>query len=429
MKTFTENNFDELFKERFSNFGENPPESVLQRIKNTASNIPQQIPFWKKGGFFAGIGGAIILISGILVINSFSTTTDKIEQKNTIAENQSNSVITTENNVIDNNNENVTISNENNENTLINDSKKIQNETIINSIASENNDNKIVNNNTPDLPVTNKNTQANNNSQNNIQPNINITVTINVKAATCHKPNGKATLLANDETVKFYWIDLDSNNPTNNKENLNSGTYTVKAVNINGIEKRFKVTIPDSGIIRSRFTHYEMTQTIGVPVYFTNKTTVDGNNFEETENISFKWYFGDGSTSTELNPEHLFNAVGPFVISLVATNSIGCKDSNSVAPLYIAESDIDFPNIFTPNGDGIYDVFKPSAQGMKTFQCIIFNRNGTQVYEYTDPAQGWDGKINHGLQLASPGTYYYVIKGVGIDGKIINHKQFLNINY
>jgi gliding motility-associated-like protein len=426
MKTFTENNFDELFKERFSNFGENPPESVLQRIKNTASSIPQHTPFWKKGGFFASIGGAIILISGILVINSFSTNTDKVEQNNVLAENQSNSLIATENNVIDNNIETVTVSNENNINT---DSKEIKNETVINKIASENNDNKIANNNTPDLPVTNKNIQANNNSQDNIVPNSKFSITVNVKASTCRKANGKATLTADDQTVKFYWVELDPNNPTNSKENLSSGTYNVKAINVNGIVNNFTVIIPDSGIIRTRFTHYEMTQTIGVPVYFTNKTTVDGNNFEEIESLSFKWYFGDGQTSNEINPEHLYNSTGPFVISLVVNNSIGCKDSNSVAPLYIAESNIDNPNIFTPNGDGIFDVFKPSAQGMKTFQCTIFNRNGTQIYEYTNPEQGWDGKINHGLQMATPGTYFYIIKGVGIDGKIISIKQSLDIRY
>lgn len=429
MKTFTENNFDELFKERFSNFGENPPESVLQRIKNTTSNIPQQTPFWKKGGFFAGIGGAIILISGILIINSFSTSTDKVESNIALAENLSNSISVNKNNDIDKNTEVLLATNKIKTITTTENLNYLQNEKMNSDVTNQFKENNIVKNTDPELSITNKNTQVNNNSQNDIQPITKIAINVNVKASTCHKPNGKAVLIANDQTLKFYWIELDPNSPTNNKENLNSGTYNVKAINASGIEKNFKVIIPDSGIIRTRFTHYEMTQTVGVPVYFTNKTTVDGNNFEETENISFKWYFGDGSTSNEVNPEHLYNSIGPFVISLVTNNSIGCKDSNSVSPLYIAESDIDFPNIFTPNGDGIYDVFKPSAQGMKTFQCTIFNRNGTQIYEYTNPEQGWDGKINHGLQLATPGTYFYVIKGVGIDGKIINHKQFLNINY
>jgi len=141
----------------------------------------------------------------------------------------------------------------------------------------------------------------------------------------------------------------------------------------------------------------------------------------------FKWYFGDGVTSNETNPEHLYNSTGPFVISLVAYNSIGCKDSSSSFPLNIADPDINPPNIFSPNGDGINDVFKPAVQELRTFDCIIMNRNGEKLYEWKDPEQGWDGKINHGLQMASPGTYYYFLKGVGIDEKVIIQKGFLQL--
>ncbi|MBI5540102.1 MAG: gliding motility-associated C-terminal domain-containing protein [Bacteroidia bacterium] len=433
MKTFTENNFDELFKEKFSNFGENPPESVLQRIKNTASNLPQQVPFWKKGGFFAGIGGAILLIFGVVLINSFSTNNEKVVLKNTLVNNVITDNITPENNV----NENVAIENVN----VINNNNEVKTEVEqdFNSVKVENNeivvntdkiDNNISKNLTTEEKSTNKNTfTGNNNNNNNQQPNLNFIVNVSIKAATCRKANGKATLASNDQTVKFFWTEFDSNSAIDFKDNLFSGTYKVKAVNANGNEKLFTVNIPDSGVIRTRFTHYEMTQTIGVPVYFTNKTTVDGNNFEQVESIYFKWYFGDGNTSNEANPEYYYKSTGPFVVALVAYNSVGCKDSVCSFPINIAGSDIDFPNVFTPNGDGESDVFKPIAKGITSFHCVIYNRNGNQVYEFSDPEQGWDGKINHGLQMATPGTYYYTIKGVGVDGKIINHKQFLDVRY
>lgn len=423
MKTFTENNFDELFKEKFSNFGENPPESVLQRIKNTASNLPQQVPFWKKGGFFAGIGGVILLISGVIIINSFSSSTEQIVTNNSLVNNVTTDNVISENNV---NASDLTVLDNNKVEQDLNSVKVENNESNVNTFKND----KIINQNiTTEETPTNKNIPVENNNQNNIQPSLNFTVSVNVKAATCHKANGKATLTSNDQSVKFFWTDFESNSAIDFKDNLYSGNYKIKAVNGNGKENLFTVTIPDSGVIRTRFTHYEMTQTIGVPVYFTNKTTVDGNNFEQFESISFKWYFGDGNTSNEINPEHLYKSTGPFVISLVAYNAVGCKDSTCSSPLNIVGSDIEFPNIFTPNGDGISDVFKPVVEGMSTFQCIIFNRDGKQIYEFTDPEQGWDGKINHGLQMATPGTYYYIIKGVGIDGKVINHKLSLVIRY
>jgi len=420
MKTFKENRFDELFREKFANFGENPPESVLERIKNTASGL--SVPSWKKGGFFAGIGGVVLVVSIILLINFFNTETDNSKQNKHLA---NNTVISADDNF---NNQTEVLQTFGNLKELTKKTGNLNNynqETIQNNELKSNSNNKVIETNqTTVLPPVNTSTLPDNNLQPNIQSDF--TITVNIKTATCRKPNGKASLCSNDNSVKFYWMDIDSQKPVSFIENLYAGTYNIKANSVSGIIKLFTVVIPDSGIVKSKFTHYEMTQLIGVPVYFSNKTTVDGI-YNEYDNMLFKWYFGDGVTSNETNPEHLYNSTGPFVISLVAYNSIGCKDSSSSFPLNIADPDINPPNIFSPNGDGINDVFKPAVQELRTFDCIIMNRNGEKLYEWKDPEQGWDGKINHGLQMASPGTYYYFLKGVGIDEKVIIQKGFLQL--
>ncbi len=417
MKTFNENKFDELFKERFSNYNENPPDFVLNKIKNTASQLNNHVPLWKKGSFFVTTGIIILIISGTLIINSFNTLTEKqiakpISQNNFIDKNNipenSNVAINAETDIVNNNNVKT------NKNNIIKQQDIVVKSTVINNNDNFNSENQI----------TVKSVLPNKNQFPEIQPEFKIQ--INVKSATCHKFNGIISLSSDNENVKFYCIDENPQKPIISIYKLAAGTYNFKA-ELNTVSRNFTVNVTDSGIVKSRFTHYEMTQAVGVPVYFSNKSTVDGKSFEDIENVSFKWYFGDGFNSSEPNPEHNYNSTGSFTVSLVAYNSVGCKDSSNSLPLTIASSDIDAPNIFSPNGDGINDIFKPAIQAVRNFDCVIYNSNGEALYEWKNPEQGWDGKINNGLQMANPGIYFYIIKVVGIDGKVMMQKGFVQL--
>ncbi|MCD8289640.1 MAG: gliding motility-associated C-terminal domain-containing protein [Prevotella sp.] len=93
----------------------------------------------------------------------------------------------------------------------------------------------------------------------------------------------------------------------------------------------------------------------------------------------------------------------------------------------ISESKIDFPNAFSPNDDGINDVYKAKEgyQSIVEFKAVIFNRWGQKVYEWTDPAGGWDGKI-HGKD-APQGTYFVRVWATGADGRKYNIKRDVNL--
>jgi len=415
MKTLNENKFDKLFKERFSDYSENPPDAVFNKIKNTASNFNNPASFWKKGGFFVSIAVVIIAISVVLIVNSFNTLNEKqiakpISQNNLIAENNilKNNIIAihAETSIVNNNNVKT------NKTKIIN-----QQEIVVKSAVIDNSDNFNSAN-----QITVKSILPDNNQLPETQSEFEIQ--INVKPATCHKHNGKVSLSSDIADVKFYCMDFNPNKQITFIDNLNAGTYNFKA-ELNTVSKNFIVNVTDSGIVKARFTHYEITQAIGVPVYFSNKSTVDGKNFDGISDVSFKWYFGDALNSFEPNPVHNYNSIGPFTISLVAYNSIGCKDSTISLPLSIAGSAIDLPNIFSPNGDGINDVFMPAVTAVRNFECVIFNTNGETVYKWNNPEQGWDGKINNGLQMANPGIYFYIINAVGIDGKVLKEKGFV----
>jgi gliding motility-associated-like protein len=67
------------------------------------------------------------------------------------------------------------------------------------------------------------------------------------------------------------------------------------------------------------------------------------------------------------------------------------------------------PNVFSPNGDGINDLYQPLRTSyVEKVEMTIFNRWGLQVFETQDPDINWDGKISGTNRLVSPGVYYYI---------------------
>jgi gliding motility-associated-like protein len=67
------------------------------------------------------------------------------------------------------------------------------------------------------------------------------------------------------------------------------------------------------------------------------------------------------------------------------------------------------PNVFSPNGDGINDLYRPQRTSyVERVEMTIFNRWGIQVFYTEDPDINWDGKVNNSDRLAAPGVYYYI---------------------
>lgn len=63
------------------------------------------------------------------------------------------------------------------------------------------------------------------------------------------------------------------------------------------------------------------------------------------------------------------------------------------------------PNAFTPDGDGLNDLYKAVIGGFVDFELLIFNRNGTLVFETNDPDQGWNGSFLNNGYYCEAGVY------------------------
>lgn len=144
-----------------------------------------------------------------------------------------------------------------------------------------------------------------------------------------------------------------------------------------------------------------------------------------TNAVSFNWYFdytttGSGGIPEDLteNPEHIFELPGTYVVALRTFSQQGCSDEfvNFDNPVVVSPSSLEVPNVFSPNDDGINELFIVSHNSLKQFHGLILNRAGQKIFEWTDPDKGWNGKHASGND-ATPGAYFYIIKGVGWDGK------------
>lgn len=119
---------------------------------------------------------------------------------------------------------------------------------------------------------------------------------------------------------------------------------------------------------------------------------------------------------TDQNIDYTFNEEGMFYMRFVGSNSDGsCEKYGDTYTISIGESDLRIPNAFTPNEDGVNDEWKVGYRSLIKFSCSIFDRYGNEIFNFTDPSIGWDGKYKG--KYVKPGVYFYVIEAKGADGK------------
>ncbi len=129
----------------------------------------------------------------------------------------------------------------------------------------------------------------------------------------------------------------------------------------------------------------------------------------------FYWHFGDGDTSTEFSPTHLYGDVGHYDVKLIATDMNGCIDSVLINIEIKPTSNVFIPNAFTPNGDTRNDFFEVFSYNVKDMDVQIYDRWGLKIVEWKGPKGHWDGKVNGSPAQAD--TYVYRVSTVDVNEK------------
>jgi gliding motility-associated-like protein len=152
-------------------------------------------------------------------------------------------------------------------------------------------------------------------------------------------------------------------------------------------------------------------------IHFVNNT----NTVEIAQaNYYWLWDFGDGTTdsTTEAETEHLYTQWGDYTVTLTLWAD-GCVDSSSVT--VFIEADLEFPNVITPNGDGINDVFiiknlnpdRPNKLYISDrWGKVVWNKDNYQTY--MKDGQIYNAESGFGIGDLSDGVYYYAFYYEGV---------------
>ncbi len=253
---------------------------------------------------------------------------------------------------------------------------------------------------------------------------ITITVTVNplpvlnissvvINPVNCHNTGGSISnvlITSGQNPFTYHWKDsLGSTVGTSdNLGNTGAGKYTLTVTDSNGCSATSTpFTIGAAAPVTASFSSNPMSGETPLTVAFTNNSVGASTYF---------WTFGTGDTSTVINPTFIYIPLGTFTVCLIAVSSTGCRDTACAAIEVHINSVFIIPNVFSPNGDGVNDVFAVKSRGLKTLDAEIFNRWGEKLYEWHTTGGGWDGRTASGV-LCTEGTYYFILNASGIDEK------------
>ncbi|SKA32788.1 gliding motility-associated C-terminal domain-containing protein [Chitinophaga eiseniae] len=127
------------------------------------------------------------------------------------------------------------------------------------------------------------------------------------------------------------------------------------------------------------------------------------------------WPSGPLDTPTKADP--VTRPLKPTIFSVVGWNQYGCRDTGYVKIAIDYKMPDLLASAFSPNGDGLNDVFKPMGftyQRLESF--AVYNRYGQEVFRTSDAARGWDGTQDG--RPCPVGVYYYQVGILYPDGRI-----------
>jgi gliding motility-associated-like protein len=125
--------------------------------------------------------------------------------------------------------------------------------------------------------------------------------------------------------------------------------------------------------------------------------------------LSYVWDFGDGTQSTLLNPDHSYASPGEYYVRLIARSGSDCPGSVVYGPYVVVLPDLYIPNVFSPNGDGINDLFRPDYTGDQPFSFGVYDRWGHPLYITQNKVAAWDGRTAMGDPVPE-GVFFYRVR-------------------
>jgi gliding motility-associated-like protein len=213
---------------------------------------------------------------------------------------------------------------------------------------------------------------------------------------------GDSTVLIASNAESYSW---NTNATTKLITIKKPGIYTVTGTNEYGCSKTIITQVDEIPLPETDFS--------------VSATTVDERHNSITcvsaaqNDVKYVWKMGDGTTLSGSNITHSYkinNQLPEYIISLTAINADSCINSLSKSVKIVPF----VPNFFSPNGDGVNNLF------LSGLHLTIYDRYGLKLYEGTD---GWDGTCK-GRKMDND-TYYYTVNYTDVIGELKTLKGYV----
>jgi gliding motility-associated-like protein len=132
--------------------------------------------------------------------------------------------------------------------------------------------------------------------------------------------------------------------------------------------------------------------------------------------VRCKLEFGDGNNATDCNVEYTYRDTGMYTIRQIVFTQFGCTDTFTDQVRIRPELLFYAPTAFTPGGDGINELYRPSIYGASKYEFMVINRWGEILYRTQYTTAGWNGKLANGKE-APVDSYVYMAKAWDSFGK------------
>ncbi len=223
----------------------------------------------------------------------------------------------------------------------------------------------------------------------------------------------------NNGTIKscdWKFDDGGSDNNINTSRCFNiAGQYTVAATvtDNNGCVSSTTYSLESYPVPVADFNYAPIKPLVNTEVNFTDAS-------HGADIKKYDWYFTNQPKphSNLQNPTYIYTEAGTYGVAMVITSNHGCMDT-IVKNIIVGEDfEVFVPNAFTPNGDGLNDVFQPKGYGFSKYELQVFDRWGEKVFASNDVTQGWAGNYQkRGDNVVEEGTYVWRITLTTVFGK------------
>lgn len=237
------------------------------------------------------------------------------------------------------------------------------------------------------------------------------TITTNADTTIC---NGITTNINASGGVSYSWDNGLGVGQNHNVTPSSTTTYAVTGTNSSGCSDTSSLTVFVTPLtIANAGNDQELCDNI-------SSFTLTGNspvNIGETG----LWTTSSIANITAINQPitsgtGLANGLNIFIWTI---SSGTCPANSDTLIIYVENCDpsvLIVPNVFTPNGDGMNDIFTIESSNILSLNCVIYNRWGQELFNWNGIQGFWDGRTTSGVEVPD-GTYFFLLNAIGEDGE------------